>query len=911
MKIMELLSEGIIALLVSPVIAHAQSVSGAIPRSGRRGPAPGSGVTIDGVTNTQAVLSYNAPDVSACTVKVSEDPSYSPLVKAVNTALFPGSDSDGGGATARTFVVGKRLTETSPADSRNYSLALQADTRHYYQITCGASVYTGSFTTANIPFNSTYQDAPQTDPANPGNVLLPTLSDTDRNQTIVDPKTGALIRQVSLPSDTNYGLGGGNNGPFLYDGGAVKVCGENLITAGSVQGYLCSFAAGDGGNGVLYFIIPATGEARYLGHFQWPYPFINPKDSQFYMNYFGALAKITYTGDYSQAPNNSAASFSVTTILPDVYAAITTFDPTFDPTLFKCADVLTRAGFKAIGDYITLNCRRGSQGSYGWAVVVQISTASVIAATPTFMNIQSRWCDTHSLDDLYDTPLMQIATHDMNAHLLGQGPYLVSYTDPGTLDTTTTSISVSGEPACPDCGTDPAVPPAQEGDTFLWMDGTHEKMRLVTKLSSTSWIVRRGVAGTTAASHLTGATAMGECLFTPSVWKFTEDPHGRDTTNTKFVAENMIAFGHGDWDTNLWAVEHWPIRIGDLTTTLNQPVTRNISSEPPFAGKVANCYGNACTSHLSAAHNQPWFSDYFLWQWASGTGDILVNMTGQLYKVTGAWYANWPKHFPNIGVTGSANSPHVLLDVSGPGVMLATDSSDNYKFCMANVANECYKPSAPGDIFVNLPGSVAGVACSGTSTCIGSFSGYGANVLQIGLNGDIRRISMGLAQPRKTTGFATAKMVDPSWLLFSFGNNAGPNLPARLLMAKLPPFTMDDSVDRTTFIRAPISINSPSGLGIATATVEFGYLEQGAITDHYCASRREVCVVVDATVNDAVPFYFKSTDTYTMAPCAASCTITLPVLPQHVAYYQVKFYDVKGAFVQNGTSGVAIEGAVK
>ena len=99
MKIMELLSGGIIALLVSPVIAHAQSC--AIPRSGHRGPAAGSGVTIDGVTNTQAVLSYTAPDSNACYVKISEDPSYSPLVNAVNTALFPGSDSDGGGATAQ------------------------------------------------------------------------------------------------------------------------------------------------------------------------------------------------------------------------------------------------------------------------------------------------------------------------------------------------------------------------------------------------------------------------------------------------------------------------------------------------------------------------------------------------------------------------------------------------------------------------------------------------------------------------------------------------------------------------------------------------------------------------------------------------------------------------------------------
>ena len=42
-------------------------------------------------------------------------------------------------------------------------------------------------------------------------------------------------------------------------------------------------------------------------------------------------------------------------------------------------------------------------------------------------------------------------------------------------------------------------------------------------------------------------------------------------------------------------------------------------------------------------------------------------------------------------------------------------------------------------------------------------------------------------------------------------------------------------------------------------------------------------------------------------PCAKSCTITLPVLPAHVAYYQVKFYDAQGAQVALGDRGVSLE----
>jgi hypothetical protein len=45
-------------------------------------------------------------------------------------------------------------------------------------------------------------------------------------------------------------------------------------------------------------------------------------------------------------------------------------------------------------------------------------------------------------------------------------------------------------------------------------------------------------------------------------------------------------------------------------------------------------------------------------------------------------------------------------------------------------------------------------------------------------------------------------------------------------------------------------------------------------------------------------------------PCAKSCTITLPVLPAHVAYYQVKFYDAQGVQVALGDRGVSLEAAV-
>jgi hypothetical protein len=130
------------------------------------------------------------------------------------------------------------------------------------------------------------------------------------------------------------------------------------------------------------------------------------------------------------------------------------------------------------------------------------------------------------------------------------------------------------------------------------------------------------------------------------------------------------------------------------------------------------------------------------------------------------------------------------------------------------------------------------------------------------------------------------------------------------MMANIPLNYTPDGVDRTTFVHAPISITTPPGIDIATAVVEFGYAEFGSVDQRYCTSRQEVCLAVASTVTDTTPLWYKTTDTYTKASCASSCTITLPVLPMHTAYYQLKFYDAAGGFVANGPSGVASESHV-
>ena len=176
-------------------------------------------VQVRGVTATQAILAYTAPDTNACTVEVSESPSYVPLAHDVDPALFAGSNLDNraeatGSGLQRVFVAGKRRAEKG-SNGRWYSRALQAFTSHYFRITCGGSQGTGTFMTANMALGNTYNDALPADPAvstrpyfsSVGSYAWPEFLDWNnqdpgaRPETVIDPQTGMLLKRLALPQD--------------------------------------------------------------------------------------------------------------------------------------------------------------------------------------------------------------------------------------------------------------------------------------------------------------------------------------------------------------------------------------------------------------------------------------------------------------------------------------------------------------------------------------------------------------------------------------------------------------------------------------------------------------------------------------------------------------------------------------
>ncbi len=892
----------------SPVImTYRISSSGIAPTTNKIFPMPGTiggpinPTTPDQTTSTQARLTYTAPDSNPCTVEVSTSAAYSPLALDVDPAYFTGAGQSTGGSGARVYVVGKRTTEMG-LDSLVHSRALQANTLYYKRTTCtGPTVMTGTFTTANIPVGMTYQDLPTP--------LDVSIDQTDRTKSYIDPRTGLLIKPVSLPVDTGWPTHIGNlntSGPYMYSGGMFPVCGDTLITpASGPPGFLCAFPQGAGGQGVLYFLIPSTFEARFLGFPNWAAssPNIAVQDSKFYyLDGSNNLVVTQYTGDYQPFPAFTTISTSTTTtLMTGVNAAIAAFDPRFDASGYSCG------AFPIGGDYILLRCNRGSgQDVNAFAVVIQVSTASVVASAQTNVNPKSTWCAMHQMLPISRNGLIgtDLTFKTSDAAQVGGGPNTTTYTG-GSISAGTQTITVAGEPTCIPFGSDPLLPPAMAGDTFRWSDNG-EIDPISVKVDPTHWTV------TTTSSHVNGATLTMLCMgnsLKPVFWQFLQDPFGVDSTNTWYTVDIYAPEGgHDDFKGAASVPTNQPVQLFEnsgwsfrTNFTFNTPLTSTVSDSANFGGVLGQCFGDGCKKHPSAVDGQNYVVDFSGWDGAFASGATLTAISGNLYKYNPGTYPITPKQFAIAGSTGIPLSggihPHPFTDISAPSSVLGTGSGDNYKMCNSNVANECHTGSSVGDWYVNLPGTPSN--CTANQACITNNAYSSSTVMQIGTSGTQTRALTGdLSQLRGYTGFPTARgTADGSMVLFPW-NDPEQNPPAMVMMAQLPPLPAFDGTDRTTFIPAPVQLTSPGGT-VTNAIIEFGYEESGTRTQYYCGSRREPCVA-GTTVS---PFAWPTDGTanvetgLTGTACTTTCTITIPVLPQHVVWARVLFRNSSNATV--------------
>ncbi len=785
-------------------------------------------------------------------------------------------------------------------------------------------------------------------------------------------KTSNSVSTVSIDQiklDVNDSMG-----PFWFQDGAEWPCATNTTSDSSGNlGYLCSVPSANGnGFSQLYWIGTgsSSGVVRWLGSprvaygtFAWQSGTFNINDytqnfdtndpTKIYTvmlengnthahvvscNLPASGTSFYNASQVSSSPNACASWTDLTPSPNQLDVMLTAFDSSFNGTKFaNYEDLTTQGGNLIMFDWAT------AQDTLGWVIAYSPGSNAIKGAFAAWKGGGTnasgtaagfRWCSEHSIHALPPTQGDWVefdGKYAFNNTNFG-GPYATSLT--AAINSTQTTIPVASTiPIEPSDGA--SLFPFAVGDIITVDNAEWMQITGITGLNLT---VIRGWNHTTNTSHLINAPVWAECgAVLPNDngqnaldwWNYTEDPHGADTTGTwlKQLADQNggLSFtGHEGWSNNNKLSESGYTACLNIGPGLACPSLILINESPSFAGFSKTADGNSWQKHPggplqinASGNNALWSADSVFWNadptaWISAS----TNVSGSLWLVTLPTALNIKK-LAILANTGA--SP--LLDVSGSGSSIGGSSSDNYKFCIAYLANECVSGStaqgvSPTQVYVNSPGYSGGLganACPensvppGTNSflCIENAPTIAGNI-QIGLFGAsstgqyFRPVTQGLGGYRRAYGIALNALPDAAWALFTANYDQRNDM----MMAQIPPWPTSDGTSRNDFIQQTVTLSAPGGTN--NAVIEFGYDD----SNFYCTSRQDTCVAHSGTYSQAAPFLYEAGDgpltSISGVSCAASCSIVVPVIPGHVAYYRPVYRDASNNVLSRGQAAVLV-----
>jgi hypothetical protein len=341
-----------------------------------------------------------------------------------------------------------------------------------------------------------------------------------------------------------------------------------------------------------------------------------------------------------------------------------------------------------------------------------------------------------------------------------------------------------------------------------------------------------------------------------------------------------------------------------------------VVSNPTFSGKAGIANINGTQSHPSGPGlssnevNRAMFHDVRPYNGVFGSSSgapQASNVSGSLWKFASGAIALNRKQLP----THATNGPRLLTDVSGPGAIIGTGTSDNFKFCTALAADECRAGSIAGEIYFNVPFLQfnfclsPGQATSGadlTDVCIHDQSLPDDGIIQASAVGsDI----IGAKQRMLTQALATPRVNAPFWNMFPTPDTAIGltrskfinNFRADVMSIKMPPLNFD-SRTRSNFL--PVAVTIPASQ-FGFAAIEWGYVENGTdgVNNFYCTTRQDNCRTGGS------PFVYAS-ETQAPTACSAGCSISIPAIGNRTVYYRVLRTSSTGAILARGETRVVV-----
>jgi hypothetical protein len=679
-----------------------------------------------------------------------------------------------------------------------------------------------------------------------------------------------------------------------------------------------------------------------------------------------ALAKFTFTGNLSDGAKDTWITANATLLqtpwkTPEesVEHDWDVFDPRHTSGTLAGGELVTN-GVSAGDTYLLVLVRRRYQDSYGMLSAWNVSSgkAVIVGSADVGQSNGSRWCGIHATMNIWDSdpPMMAFRPKGMAEASGTSGPWGVNVWGdeghttglaPGATDVYTSSEAVCLNGNAGECWGktgrfDTRLLDAAVGDV-LWVT-SGEWIKIIEKVSSTHWLVQRGYGGL-AQTHDAGAEAHFDCeagVFPDmyakmGFWSYTADRFGESIQYDASGASN----GHMEARPSGRVAEHWEF-VARLASTLSATApTRTIDRAPGFADEPGweptNGYPVWSNSEAAGTAGQ-WFADN-----AKLTGGASQASDGTAATPVAGFSRVWrfhpdpsrplSKHYAHFGFVDATP----LMERSGPSVKL-TDSDVN-TFCIANAANECVTGSSAGDVYIVAPRNSATdeMRCLGSynnnsyGMCVGNVTATVNSVVQVGTaetpsctgmpvkcGAERLRIVQSLTQPYSYGPLVTGvKPWADGSAIASYGTWGTSVNEARLVLAILPPFPATlPTVPLDTYVQTVVTVPDVSGAHptVNNAVVKFGYLENGAAMDFYCTARAEACVKGAMSARE---FGF-ATNPNVGVPCARGCSLTLPVLPRRLVYYEIVYRDAANievarsplALTADAATGVGLRSAI-
>lgn len=624
--------------------------------------------------------------------------------------------------------------------------------------------------------------------------------------------------------------------------------------------------------------------------------------------------------------NDYLVGSTATYVSGDLEAMVKAFDPTYSSTTYPngwIMDGTQQYGSKGV---VVMHRWVGNQDTPGLTLVYDLNTNQVVGLMKDAEGLPgsvNRWGVLHSQVPsdagkwILSTQNSDVTYYStVTAGSFGAAPYSscpsnsVDNSLAGQLQCTGT-LTISSTTLRDSIGASFQNRQISTGDYLtVLLNGSndHELTRILT-LSGTSMVLQRCAMDVqfyyNCGAHVGTITLAGHAgVQSEMIWDWVDDPHAVGVATSAGTSVMGDPTSH-DCHQNVGNTFEVVGCLSPTNYSLDGRVIRNAPipnfnspnifqlSNGAFGGNKFVPNGNFNEEHPSTGLGNSYLFDARPFKGNPTNGCV----SGQCAKMAGTTYmykllgSNLTAQFDYRVRQYIVNSgDRTLADFSGS--TLTDTQADNLKFCVAIKAGDCYSGTLAGDIIMNIP-YVAQVDSyvqrfddTPPYDISVTMTDQNLNTIEQDLAGRMeqlgtysRTLGSGLAQYRDQNIYWNVRENGAKKWIFGEANNIDFIANMAILVQEPSSYNMD-SKTRNDFQQVPITVSGETGDAVR---IRFGYSEYGTPSQFYCTARTSGC----STDPTRTKPYLWADETQQWQACDSGCTVNIPVLPGHYAYYVV------------------------